>query len=246
MPTPKKIKCVVKKIIDHKMHVYSIFLSSSKRLPKFTPGQFLHLTLDNYDPSKSWPESRIFSIAGTYLDNSELRITYSVKGKYTRRMEQELKPGSEVWIKMPYGDFVIDQDSDVVLLAGGTGITAFMAFIESIDKNFNNSVVLVYGAKTDDLLIFRDRIEAIALANQKLTVNYFIEKRTGISQNPRMTMNSTVTQGIISVDSILPLIKDSKKVKYYLSGPPGMIHSLQNELKTSDIKSEQIFIDAWE
>ena len=33
---------------------------------------------------------------------------------------------------MPYGDFVIDGAADVVLFAGGTGITAFTAFLEDL------------------------------------------------------------------------------------------------------------------
>ena len=33
---------------------------------------------------------------------------------------------------MPYGDFVVDGRADVVLFAGGTGITAFTAFLEGL------------------------------------------------------------------------------------------------------------------
>src|ERR1035438_8343115 len=95
-------------------------------------GQFLHLTVDDYDPSGFWPESRVFSIASSPRERKRLRICYSVKGRYTTKMEQVLKVGGEVWVKLPYGDFVIDGSNDAVLLAGGTGISAFTAFLQSL------------------------------------------------------------------------------------------------------------------
>jgi len=33
-----------------------------------------------------------------------LKITYSVKGVFTKRMASELFMGKEVWLKLPYGD----------------------------------------------------------------------------------------------------------------------------------------------
>ena len=37
---------------------------------------------------------------------SLVRITYAVHGRFTARMESDLAEGRQVWIKMPYGDFV--------------------------------------------------------------------------------------------------------------------------------------------
>ena len=45
-------------------------------------------------------------------------------------MENELQEGQMVLVKLPYGDFVILDANNVALLAGGTGITAFIAFID--------------------------------------------------------------------------------------------------------------------
>ena len=59
-------------------------------------------------------------------------------------MESELRCGSEVWIKLPYGDFTISQKSDVCLLAGGTGITAFIGFISGLTSDLENSIYILY------------------------------------------------------------------------------------------------------
>src|SRR5690606_22229673 len=79
---------------------------------------------------------------------------------YTKKMEQTLKTGGEVWIKLPYGEFVIDSAADAVLIAGGTGISAFTAFIEALKPEHKNQVWLVYGARAPDLLLFRDLIQS--------------------------------------------------------------------------------------
>jgi len=61
MATPQKLRCLVNKITDHGDHVYTVDLAPERPVPRFKPGQFLHLTLDDYDetfeflpkPSKS-------------------------------------------------------------------------------------------------------------------------------------------------------------------------------------------------
>src|SRR5262245_19686731 len=124
MPAAQKLSCRVERIVDHGDRVYTVTLRPERPAPKFRAGHFLHLALDGYDPTRFWPESRVFSIASAPSDRSRLRLSYSVRGRFTTRMETELVEGRDLWIKMPYGDFVVNPHSDAVLFAGGTGITA--------------------------------------------------------------------------------------------------------------------------
>jgi len=159
MAVAQKVHCRIERIIDHGERVYTIDLVPDKRAPVFKPGQFLHLALDEYDPSDFWPESRPFSIASASHRRERLSLTYSVKGRFTARMEKELMNGKSVWVKLPYGEFVIQDTSDVVLFAGGTGITAFTAFLDGLTAEFLKKVYLAYGARNARLLIFRDWVE---------------------------------------------------------------------------------------
>ena len=63
--TPQKIRCTLTRLLDHGDHVYSLFLTPDRRLPRFLPGQFLHLALDEYQLGDFWPDSRVFSIASS-------------------------------------------------------------------------------------------------------------------------------------------------------------------------------------
>lgn len=258
MSMPRKIRCTVESITDHGGRVYTVDLAPQSVVPDFKPGQFLHLTVDDYDPSGFWPESRVFSIASSPRDRSRIRICYSVKGRYTTRMEQMLKVGGEVWIKTPYGDFVIDETSDAVLIAGGTGISAFTAFLEALTPQGSQAVTLVYGARTPGLFLFQEMILAQLAAVPKLKVVFFTETPDEafahrMSVLPRAPRCLT---GRISLDALLrPPSSDLRLPSsvlcppssvFYLSGPPVMLNTLSADLKSRGVPPEQIRTDAWE
>jgi ferredoxin-NADP reductase len=175
MSPPRKLRCTVAAIADHGDRVYTLDLATATPAPAFHPGQFLHLTAEAYDPASFWPESRVFSIASPPRERNRLRICYSVKGRYTTRMEKTLKVGSAAWIKLPYGDFVIDGASDAVLIAGGTGISAFTAFLEALPPAHPRRVTLLYGARTPALWLFRDMIERQLAACPSFSALFFAE-----------------------------------------------------------------------
>ncbi|MCX6922131.1 MAG: FAD-dependent oxidoreductase, partial [Verrucomicrobia bacterium] len=202
---PRKIRCTVAAVTDHGGHVYTLDLAPATPVPSFRPGQFLHLTVDDYDPSGFWPESRVFSIASSPRNRTHLRLCYSVKARYTTRMEQVLAPGRAVWVKLPYGDFVIDDASDAVLIAGGTGISAFTAFIEALTPQTSQKVTLVYGARTPALFLFSEMILSQLAAVPGFQAMFFAE--TPDAEFTRQMVAHPKTPlcliGRISVDAIL-------------------------------------------
>src|SRR6185369_6496895 len=169
MAPAQKLRCSVDAVIAHGDRVYTVTLRPERPAPRFRAGQFLHLALDTYDPGGFWPESRVFSIASAPAQRDLLRITYSVQGSFTSRMEAALVPGREVWVKMPYGHFTIEPRGEIVLLAGGTGITAFTAFLEELGPNDNCRVCLAYGARHEGLLVYRELLEHCLARHPRLT-----------------------------------------------------------------------------
>jgi len=233
---PQKVICKVAELIDHGEHVYSLILEPNTPTPRFLPGQFLHLALDAYSPGDYWPESRVFSIASSPTDRNYVRITYAVKGKFTHRMESELHCGSEVWVKLPYGDFIVAPMTDVCLLAGGTGITAFTAFLFGLTSDYENSIYIFYGVRHSELLIYRSLVDDTAKRCVNLHPFYFLEE--GI--------DSGSLTGQINLNEVWKKIPDPHEVAYYLSGPPIMLKTLHTGLTERDLPPEQILMDAWE
>jgi ferredoxin-NADP reductase len=245
MPVTQKLGCVVERVVAHGERVYTLALRPERLVPRFRAGQFLHLALDPYDPSGFWPESRVFSIASSPEQRDIVRITYAVHGRFTARMESDLVEGRHVWIKMPYGDFVVDGRTDVVLFAGGTGITAFTAFLEGLTPAEHQSVRLAYGARTYSLLIYRDVVERCARRLPSLEVTYFIE-HDGETGSPALAPRLRSIPGRVSVDTVWPQLGCPFDTAYYISGPPPMLRTIGQDLRARNISPAAIHIDAWE
>ncbi|MGA2331890.1 MAG: FAD-dependent oxidoreductase, partial [Syntrophales bacterium] len=175
-----------------------------------------------------------------------LKIAYSVKGKYTARMEKELQEGRWVWVKLPYGDFVIRETGNVALLAGGTGITAFIAFIDGLTNEFHNNIFLAYGARKPDLLLYRDLINAKAGTNNGFHASYFIETDDKNKSGSTNGQSPEFFTGCLSLEAIWSRLVNPREATYYIAGPPAMIQALSGNLLKKDISPEMIRVDAWE
>jgi ferredoxin-NADP reductase len=226
----RKIPCTVRGVTDHGERVYTVEFEPSTAVPRFRPGQFLHLALDRYEPGGFWPESRVFSIASSPTDRDRLAITYAVKGAFTGRMERELAPGGSVCVKLPYGEFVVDPASDAVLFAGGTGVTAFTAFLQSLQPDQATRVLLFYGARKPNLFVYGPLAEACALEVPSLACKLVCEG----------------TDGPLQVAAAWPAIEALHNPVFYLSGPPQMLSALTKQLREHGVSSDDIRTDAWE
>jgi ferredoxin-NADP reductase len=236
---PRKILSKVEEITCYAKGVFSVSLRPFSECPKYRPGQFLHLTLDEYDEAGGfWPESRVFSINSRYGDDT-LRILYSVKGKYTSRMERELTIGKECWVKLPYGDFVIDADKNiqVILIAGGTGISPFIPFLRNLGQYNIRRVCIFYGTRIKELLIFRDLLEQLAVNDFRFACKLYVEDGSA---------DVGVNSGRIPIEKVMSAIDNPAGVKIYVSGPPTMISYFVSEIGRRGIGPDKIFVDAWE
>jgi ferredoxin-NADP reductase len=226
----RKIPCVVRAVTDHGESVYTVELEPSMAVPRFGPGQFMHLALDAYEPGGFWPESRVFSIASSPRERERLAITYAVKGAFTARMERELASGRSVWVKLPYGEFVVDPESDAVLFAGGTGVTAFTAFLRSLDPDRAPRVLLFYGARTPGLFVYGALAQACARDVRSLSCELVCEE----------------SDGCLQVAAAWPAIAQLDDPVFYLSGPPQMLVALTAQLAERGVPETAIRSDAWE
>jgi len=245
MAVVQKILCHIEQITNYGENVYTLDLKPERLIPRFRPGQFLHLALDNYDPSGFWPESRVFSIASSPLQRDHIRISYSVRGRFTARMEKELHEGRRVWIKLPYGDFVIKNTTDIALFAGGTGITAFTAFLQGLTPDIKQNIYLAYGARNRSLLIYRGLIDKLSQRVHALRVYHFIENDA--EDMPSLTKGEIrELKGCLSIASVWQEIQNPFETTFYLSGPPLMLKNMTQELHNLGIQEEAVKTDAWE
>ena len=247
MAQPVHFKATVTDVINHDVNIRSYALYSDKRLPRFLPGQFIHLSLDNYDPSGFWPESRVFSVANFVSDNHTIKLLIGRQGYYTNRILDELQQGSIVSCKGPYGDFTIKDDivsgRKIILIAGGTGITAFSGFFENLmqqEAACFSLCHLLYGVKNDNLLVYKSLTDTCLHRHPGFKVTYFAENRNNGS------LSSDIVNGRINIKPICEDISFSSDTLFYLSGPKMMIDHFTDELKNKySLDAKNIMIDAW-
>jgi ferredoxin-NADP reductase len=223
----KKYKSEIIKIYYQLPGIITIEFKSLGGGYKYFPGQFLHLTADvNYDGIGQWPESRCFSIQSN-PDEDTIKITYSVKGNFTRHLEQNLKVGFEVWLKLPYGNLFtqIHNKVNTVFIAGGTGITPFLSlFTHKSFTEYTNPKIYI-GFRSEVYNIYKTDLDRSC--NSSRLVKTFYED----------------TDGQLDIEQIL--LENDKICDFFISGPPAMIKSFKSYLKTSGLPEDQIKTDDW-
>jgi ferredoxin-NADP reductase len=236
MAVVRKLLAEVEHVIEHADDVRSYVLKPDGRTPRFKPGQFLHLAIDPYDPSHDWPDSRVFSIASA-PKSDRIRVTVSKKGRFTGRIFSELTTGSNVWLKLPYGEFSFKNEADpLVLIAGGTGIAPFVSFLEqSLLDGHGPSTALHYGVRTPAHAIFEDVLDQCKRELSNFDMTTWVEEGDNLCGE----------RGRLDIEKIHQKHGGESTI-FYLSGPWEMIDAFRNRLAELGVAVDKIRIDAWE
>jgi len=226
---PRKYRSRVVSIINPFEDIYTLEFESLSGKYKYKPGQFLHLAMDSdYDGSGQWPESRCFSMQSNPHDET-IRITYSVKGRFTRNMIDLIKVGTELWLKLPYGDLFTQEHCKIntVFIAGGTGITPFLSAFTDPSFLKYNFPRLYIGFRMKDFNIYEKYFEEIRIVNPTIIIKVQYQD----------------VEGILDIESIF---KESKlSDTYFISGPQIMISTFRQYLLQQGILKNNIFSDDW-
>jgi len=207
--------------------IYTLEFRSLNGKYKYHPGQFLHLSLDpDYDGSGQWPDSRCFSMQSN-PNEENIKLTYVVKGKFTKQMEKQLQVGSDVWLKLPYGDLFTQSHNKIntVFIAGGTGITPFLSLFTHESFNEYTDPRIYLGFRSKDYNIYHEELNRSC--NSSKLVNFFYEN----------------TDGIIDINRIFS--ENSINSDYFISGPPAMIKAFKQALIAKGVPANQVLTDDW-
>jgi ferredoxin-NADP reductase len=230
MAIVKKYRSQVAAIENPVADIHVVTLRSLEKRYKYSPGQFLHLALDDYNPSFPWPESRCFSMQSHEGDEC-LKITFAVKGAFTGRMARELKAGREVWVKLPYGELFsrAHRKENTVFIAGGTGITPFLSIFTSPAFGEYVNPTLHFGFRDDRYrALYGNELDAARRINAAFTVAAVDQETDGMLDIARI-------HAAHGNDSV-----------YFISGPPSMIKAFKEFLLARGVPESGVRTDDWE
>jgi Na+-transporting NADH:ubiquinone oxidoreductase subunit F len=153
-----------------------------------------------------------------------------------------LKPGDEVKISGPYGEFhAQDTDNEMVFIGGGAGMAPMRSHIFDQFRrvNTNRKVSFWYGARSIAEAFYVDDFNAIQEEFPNFNWNLVLSQ-------PRPEDNWDGPTGYVHTVLHDLYLKDHpapEDVEYYLCGPPAMMSSAFGMLDSLGVEPEHIFFD---
>jgi phenol hydroxylase P5 protein len=126
----------------------------------FQAGQYINIELPGVDGP------RAFSLANppSKADEVELHVRLVPGGAATTYIHEQLKPGDELNLSGPYGQFFVrsSQPGDLIFIAGGSGLSSPQSMIlDLLEQNDERKITLFQGARNQAELYNRELFEAL-------------------------------------------------------------------------------------
>ena len=153
-----------------------------------------------------------------------------------------LKPGDDVTISGPYGEFFIkDTDAEMVYIGGGAGMAPLRSHIFELfkERKTNRKVSYWYGGRSKRELFYVDQFEDIAKEFPNFTFNVALSE-------PLAEDHWTGYVGFIHqvlLDNYLQDHPAPEDIEYYLCGPPMMNQAVFRLLDDLGVEPENIAFD---
>lgn len=184
--------------------------------PGHRPGQFAFIAFDNVEGPHP------FTIACADKGNRTISFQIKALGDYTRKLADKLTSGQEVRVEGPYGRFDLSRRSkraQQIWIAGGIGVTPFLAWIESLQANPESAPAaeLHYCTRDREIDAFVPRLEELCanLPTIRLHVHGARQGQT------------------LSADTLASSRLSGKSTEIWFCGPQGLAMKLKEGVRTS-------------
>lgn len=232
-----KYKWSTHKIVKETEDTITIYFDTAQQTFSYLPGQYLNikcmineeLVIRSYSfsskPSDEFPSITVKRVAG---------------GKMSNHLVDNAIFISSWEIEAPFGNFVLEKQvaahTQIVLLAGGSGISPLFSMLKSIDKSAKTPL-LIYGNKSPEEAIFWKELEAMQ-ADGKLNSYYSFTSEEFVSS--RINHIAGRLSPLLLHSIICKQVAVLEEAHYYICGPVGLMKLYQEALLGLNIPSEQI------
>jgi 3-ketosteroid 9alpha-monooxygenase subunit B len=193
----------------------------------YKPGQFLTLRLPHADGTVA----RCYSLSSAPGVDDHLKVTVKrvLDGRGSNWVCDTVKPGDELDVLAPSGTFTPkDLDTDLLLLAGGSGITPVMSIIKSSLANGNGKMLLVYANRDEKSVIFHAELRQMVAENpERLLVLHWLES----------------VQGLPSLKPLQEMVRPWAHANAFICGPAPFMDCAADALKGLEFSRDRIHIE---
>ena len=182
------------------------------------PGQFFRWRFLTPD---TWRTAHPFSLSAPPTDN-RMRLTVKALGHGSSHL-QDVAVGTWILAEGPYGAMTASRRTrrDVLLIAGGVGITPMRALFETLPVSPGQDLTLLYRARGPENLLFRHELDQIA-RRRGARVHYVVGSDADC----------------LSASALRRLIPHLTRRDVYLCGPPRMADAVRNSLREAGLPAE--------
>ena len=209
------------------------FISVDGALPPFQAGQYINLFVEAGGVRTSRPYSISSSPCQTaYYDLTVRRVE---DGFVSNLLLDDVRVGDLFTSTSPAGNFRFNplyMDDDLVLLAGGSGITPFMSMIrEATDLGLDRRLHLIYGCRDENDVIFEARLRGRAARHPNFRFDPVVSEPSAGYKG---------LTGFLTADLIKTLIGSPDNKTFFMCGPEAMYDFCLPELKKLGIPDRKI------
>jgi Na+-transporting NADH:ubiquinone oxidoreductase subunit F len=153
-----------------------------------------------------------------------------------------LKPGDEVTISGPYGEFFIQEsDSEMVYIGGGAGMAPLRSHIFELleGRNSPRKISYWYGGRSMREVFYGDEFDKLAAEHENFSFHLALS-------SPLPEDEWTGPAGFIHQVLLENYLEDHpapEDVEYYMCGPPMMVSAVLDMLDNLGVERENIHFD---
>ncbi|MDY6903871.1 MAG: NADH:ubiquinone reductase (Na(+)-transporting) subunit F [Thermodesulfobacteriota bacterium] len=154
----------------------------------------------------------------------------------------DLKPGDNVTLSGPYGDFLVkDSDREMCFVGGGAGMAPMRSHILHQLKSVGTrrKITFWYGARSLQELFYED--EFSALAEEFENFSFYVALSEPLPEDNWEGMTGFIHERLY--DRYLKDHPDPAEIEYYLCGPPPMLRALLKTVDDLGVEPEMIAYD---
>ncbi len=207
---------------------------------RFQPGQYAALSFSGYKGKRT--PVRCFSMTSSATQPNQIEFGIRVSGDFSQALTK-IPSGSDIYVQGPYGQFIINpsQDKNVIMIAGGIGITPFMSMIRTNTQTQSTiSMTLLYSYRTGHNIPYHDELQQLAAKNPYLRIAFFVSDASTIPEATQML------SGRIKESHIHKIVKQALSGStYFICGPQAFMDHAESMLTAEGIGENQIITESF-
>ncbi|WP_141430477.1 NO-inducible flavohemoprotein [Bacillus sp. 03113] len=234
---------VIKKVTESDV-ITSFYLKpqDEKAISSFKPGQYISIKL-SIDGEK-FTHIRQYSLSDS-PDKDYYRITVKREdgnqtpdGIVSNYLHEKVGVGDILHVSAPAGEFILNtnQETPLVLLSGGVGVTPMVSMLNTVIKlQPNRDVTFVHATANGKVHAMRDWIKEVTIENSNVKSYVFYDSPT---EEDRANKNFD-QEGYVTLEWLKNHVT-VKNTEFYFCGPVPFMKSIYKNLIELGVEKQQI------